>query len=115
MAVPVSEGGKMASHVDFHRSFTQTSKVVMSFFSEALGSQTHDERTEVQFSPAFRQSCFDGCVDFPGMGPGRVRGLSPEFWSGKFWSGGPKFSVENWSGRTDFFGKNGPPLENWSE
>ena len=41
--------------------------------------------------------------------------LSPEFWSGKFWSGGPKFSVENWSGRTDFFGKNGPPLENWSE
>ena len=43
------------------------------------------------------------------------RELSPEFWSGKFWSGGPKFSVENWSGRTDFFGKNGPPLENWSE
>ena len=41
--------------------------------------------------------------------------LSPEFWSGKFWSGGPKFSVENWSGRTDFFGENGPPLENWSE
>ena len=41
--------------------------------------------------------------------------LSPEFWSGEFWSGGPKFSVENWSGRTDFFGKNGPPLENWSE
>ena len=44
-----------------------------------------------------------------------VVGLSPEFWSGEFWSGGPKFSVENWSGRTDFFGKNGPPLENWSE
>ena len=42
-------------------------------------------------------------------------GLSPEFWSGEFWSGGPKFSVENWSGRTDFPGKNGPPLENWSE
>ena len=41
--------------------------------------------------------------------------LSPEFWSGEFWSGGPKFSVENWSGRTDFPGKNGPPLENWSE
>ena len=41
--------------------------------------------------------------------------LSPEFWSGEFWSGGPKFSVENWSGRTDFFWKNGPPLENWSE
>ena len=29
-------------------------------------------------------------------------------------SPGPKFSVENWSGRTDFFGKNGPPLENAS-
>ena len=28
MAVPVTEGKKMASHVDFHRSFTQTSKVV---------------------------------------------------------------------------------------
>ena len=28
MAVPVSEGGKMALRVDFHRSFTQTSKVV---------------------------------------------------------------------------------------
>ena len=41
--------------------------------------------------------------------------LSPEFWSGEFWSGGPKFSVENWSGRTDFPGKNGPPLENWPE
>ena len=34
-----------------------------------------------------------------------LKGLSPEFWSGKFWSGGPKFSVENWSGRTDFSGK----------
>ena len=44
-----------------------------------------------------------------------IMALSPEFWSGEFWSGGPKFSVENWSGRTDFFGKNGPPLENWSE
>ena len=34
-----------------------------------------------------------------------VQELSREFWSGKFWSGGPKFSVENWSGRTDFSGK----------
>jgi len=36
-------------------------------------------------------------------------GLSPEFWSWKFWSPGLKFSVEKWSPRTHFFGKNSPP------
>ena len=41
-------------------------------------------------------------------------GLSPEFWSWKFWSPGPKFSVEKWSPRTHFFGTNGPPMEIWS-
>jgi len=40
--------------------------------------------------------------------------LSLEFWSWKFWSPGAKFSVEKWSLRTHFFGKNGPPLVIWS-
>ena len=40
--------------------------------------------------------------------------LSPEFWSWKFWSPGPKFSLEKWSPRTHFFGKSGLPLEIWS-
>jgi len=40
--------------------------------------------------------------------------LSPEFWSWKFWSPRPKFSVEKWSPKTHFFGKNGLCLEIWS-
>ena len=64
--------------------------------------------------PATREAPFlrvatDGELDSDGIDLGpppakrevrRTRDLSPEFWSGKFWSGGPKFSVENWSGRT---------------
>ena len=50
--------------------------------------------------------------------------LSPEKWSGKFWSGGPffhgilvrgdYFSMEKWSGRTKFPWRNGPVMEKWS-
>ena len=36
------------------------------------------------------------------------------FGPGNFGPGDQNFP-STWSGRTDFFGKNGPPLENWSE